>query len=272
MARGRLISNEITRDKKVNDLSDDTCRLAFTWLISFADKEGRTHGDPALVRSQLFPRRSDVTIEQMETYIKELHDAGLIIWYQAEGDWWITFPKFSDHQPGLRKDRESVSMIPPPPGVCDPPDKTDVAGDNPADIRQDDGNTPPKCGLSEVKLKDKNPAAGTAISDDKANKSDKDNIRCELEKHFLITTGIPAPRTNTDKQKRQAGELWYAPLREIAELTDWNIDASRALINKACIRLKDVTISSPKSLIKTIHAIIGEESKAAQGKKYSEVY
>lgn len=112
MARGRMINNCITRDKKINDLSDDTSRLAFTWLITFADRDGRVEGDPALVRSLLFPRRTDITIEQIETYIGEWAYSGLILWYEAEGDKWITFCRFEENQIGMRKDREPESNIP----------------------------------------------------------------------------------------------------------------------------------------------------------------
>lgn len=114
MAKGRMINQRITLDKKVNDLSCDTSRLAFTWLISFSDVEGRTPGDPAIIKSLLFPRRTDISVEQMETYIQEWSAAGLIIWYEAENDLWIEFPKFSDNQVGLRKDREAPSRIPAP--------------------------------------------------------------------------------------------------------------------------------------------------------------
>src|SRR3990167_4093437 len=114
MARGRLITNEITRDKKINELSNDTSRLAFTWLITFADVEGRTYGDPALVRSMLFPRRTDITIEQMAGYLQEWHNARLIIWYETDGDWFVYFPHFAKHQPKLQKDREAPSNIPGP--------------------------------------------------------------------------------------------------------------------------------------------------------------
>lgn len=114
MARGRFIVNEITKDKRINQLSDDTSRLAFTWLITFADCEGRTMGDPAIVRSLLFPRRDDVGIERMRGYIQEWHDAGLIIWYEAKGDLFIFFPAFDRHNAGIRKDREAASNIPAP--------------------------------------------------------------------------------------------------------------------------------------------------------------
>lgn len=115
MARGRMIANAITQDKRVNDLSSDTSRLAFTWLVTFADCEGRTHGDPALLRSLLFPRRDDVTTAMLVEYIGEWQRFGLVVWYEAEGDLWIWFPAFEKNQPGLRKDHEQPSAIPAPP-------------------------------------------------------------------------------------------------------------------------------------------------------------
>lgn len=114
MANGRMITKDICGDKRINQLTSDTSRLAFTWLITFCDREGRTHGDPAMVRSMLFPRRQDVSIEQMETIIKEWACLGLIIWYEAGGDLWIWFPGFDKNQPGLRKDKEAPSKIPIP--------------------------------------------------------------------------------------------------------------------------------------------------------------
>lgn len=124
MARGRMLSAEISRDKKVNNLSNPWSMLGFTWLIAHLDCEGRTYGDPALVRAIVFPRQPQITVEQMESYIQEWEDAGLIERYEADGDSWISFPNFDKHQPGLRKDRESASTIPAPP------------------IRNDDGNLP----------------------------------------------------------------------------------------------------------------------------------
>jgi hypothetical protein len=88
-----MINSKITRNKAVDDLSDDTSRLAYTWLITFADVEGRTNGDPALVRSLVFPRRTDVSVDRMTAYIREWAAAGLVLWYQADGDVWIRLTK-----------------------------------------------------------------------------------------------------------------------------------------------------------------------------------
>lgn len=115
MASGRMITNQIASDKRINGLSSDTCRLAFTWLITFADCEGRTHGDPAMVRSLIFPRRQDITIETTEAFIREWALCGLIVWYEAEDDLWIYFVNFDKNQPGMRKEKESPSRIPLPP-------------------------------------------------------------------------------------------------------------------------------------------------------------
>lgn len=119
MARGRVIANAICGDKRINQLSDDTSRLGFTWLITFSDAEGRTPGDPAMVRSMLFPRREDITVECMAAYISEWQDHGLIEWYEAGDDRWICFPQFGRYQVGFDRRHEPASTIPAPPGNDD---------------------------------------------------------------------------------------------------------------------------------------------------------
>lgn len=133
MARGRIINNGICGDKRINELSDDTSRLAFTWLVTFADREGRTYGDPAMVRSMLFPRRDDITIERMTDYLTEWAEKKLIIWYEADGDLWVWFPGFDKNQAGMNKSREAPSRIPEPP--------TDGYGKLPASLMTNSGVT-----------------------------------------------------------------------------------------------------------------------------------
>lgn len=115
MARGRFISSAICRDKTVCSLSDPWSILGFTWLIAHADVEGRTPGDPAVVKSMVFPRFPEITVEKMESYIKEWAEKELILWYSSDDDLWISFPNFQKHQIGLRKNREASSQIPAPP-------------------------------------------------------------------------------------------------------------------------------------------------------------
>lgn len=116
MARGRFVSKEIIRDRQVAELSCDTCRLAYTWLITLADREGRTVGEPDLLCASLFPRRRDITPDMMEGFIQEWIRAGFIIWYQEgeDEDHYIQLVNFEKHQQGLRKNREAESVFPDP--------------------------------------------------------------------------------------------------------------------------------------------------------------
>lgn len=113
MARGRFISNAIITDRKVNELSSDTVRLAFTWWITLADKEGRVVADEFLMKAALFPRRSEITAEVCWKIASELAEKDFILLYQDDsGEKYGQFPNFEKHQKGLRKDREPASEIP----------------------------------------------------------------------------------------------------------------------------------------------------------------
>jgi hypothetical protein len=57
----------------------------------------------------LFPRREDITIAQMEGYIREWFEEKLIIWYEAKGDMWIFFTAFFKHN---KINRERETRIP----------------------------------------------------------------------------------------------------------------------------------------------------------------
>jgi len=127
MATGRMLQKKIVLNKAVHELSSDTCRLAFTWTIPNLDKNGCIHGDPATLKSIIFPRRDDISATKMEGFIKEWVHVGLVIWYEADGDKWLNFPGFPENQPGLRSDREPDSGIPLP------EDCRMLAGKDPAD-------------------------------------------------------------------------------------------------------------------------------------------
>jgi len=115
MARGRFISKSITTDREINLLSSDTCRLAFTWLLTFTDCEGRVTGEPDLLVSALFPRRHDVTSASLEAFIQEWAACGFVVWFLApDGDRYLQFLNFAKHQLGLRKNKEPASSIPNP--------------------------------------------------------------------------------------------------------------------------------------------------------------
>ena len=136
MARGRFISSSIITDRQIHELSSDTCRLAYTWLITLADREGRVIGEPDLLLAQLFPRRlGDIKPETIEGYIREWVRAGFVIWYVGgDGDKVLQLVNFEKHQVGLRKEREQESAF-----------------DDPDDCRTFDGETPDQIPVKLIK-------------------------------------------------------------------------------------------------------------------------
>lgn len=182
MAKGRFISKEISLDKKVNGLSDGYSMVGFTWLITHADCDGRIYGDPAIVKSLIFPRRMDVTVEMVAGYIQEWEAAELIKTYEVNGDTYIEFPNFGKHQVGLRKDREPASHIPQPSGK-----NPQVSGKNRVNVK-----------LIEVNNK-VNVKGEVEVNDEK---SDDDNpLITTFIQHTHLEPGSEAPQIAVDLQK-----------------------------------------------------------------------
>jgi len=89
-------------------------------------------------------------------------------------------------------------------------------------------------------------------------------IRKRLELHFRARTSLQPP-----KRKSEAGELWWSPLREIAELAGWDADAGISVIDECLNRARNTfQVSSPKSIIKTARAVVAERA-AGNGAGYS---
>ncbi len=138
MARGRMLSKEISLDEKVNALSDDSARLLFTWLIPHLDCEGRMYGEAGVIKAIVMPRHSWAN-KKVEKYLLEMEQFGLIARYSLNGNRYLLAPGFEKHQVGLRKERESQSKIPPPP---------------PELVRSNDGVSPIEI-KEEIKVKEK---------------------------------------------------------------------------------------------------------------------
>ena len=86
MARGRMLNKTVCASKKFHQMSDDTGRLLATWIIPHLDKNGVYYGEPALVRSYVFPMRDDITTEQVEGYLQELESIGLMYRFENNFD------------------------------------------------------------------------------------------------------------------------------------------------------------------------------------------
>lgn len=136
MARGRMLSKDISLDEKVEALSNDTARLLFTWMIPHLDVEGRMYGDARVFKSLVAPRRNYST-QKVEKTLTEMEKLGLIVRYSVDGNQYLFAPNFEKHQTGLRKERERQSQIPPP--------KTELRRSN---VGEEQDIVPPKSKLS----------------------------------------------------------------------------------------------------------------------------
>ena len=142
MARGRMVNQVLCSSRKFNELGDDSSRLTYILLLSFADREGRTEGDPCYVRSRIYPRRSDITDAIVLRHLDDIEAAGLILRYEHSGETVIQFLKFAENQAGLRADREPPSQFPAPPPAPDEPATGHDAGTMPERCRQNAGTMP----------------------------------------------------------------------------------------------------------------------------------
>jgi len=90
--------------------------------------------------------------------------------------------------------------------------------------------------------------------------SPKDKTRKELTDHFSQKTGLKVPNPTSGKQRREAATLWYQPIREICELSEWSLFKGKSIIDMTLERLNGMTVCAPNSIIKTARAIVAEAS------------
>ena len=107
----RIIKESIRTSRSVNGLSDFCFRL-WIYLITYVDDFGRGSADPELIKGLVFPRRKGVTESQIKDALERLASAGMIILYKVDGESFLYFPNWSEHQ----RIRNSVAKYPEP--VC----------------------------------------------------------------------------------------------------------------------------------------------------------
>jgi DnaD/phage-associated family protein len=149
MARGRMISQTVATDKRLNSLSEEA-ELAFLKTIPHLDRDGLIVGDPVLLAAKICPRRPALGA-QLGGIIREWIDSGLIISYDTDEDPVLFFPGFTKNQVGLRYDREPASVYPPPPGYYRNGNGLEPTENEPA--KSGDGNVPPTSGKHPANIR-----------------------------------------------------------------------------------------------------------------------
>ena len=93
----RIIKESIRTSKSVNALSDFQFRV-WLYLITYVDDYGRGSADPEILKGFVFPRRKGVTEAQISKALSDLANTGMIRLYEVDGDSYLCFPNWSDHQ------------------------------------------------------------------------------------------------------------------------------------------------------------------------------
>lgn len=108
MARARNIKPSIMDNEELAEL-EPIARLLFIYLWMLADREGRLEDRPKRIAAQALPYDRSVNVDHI---LSQLHKAGFITRYEAEGVACIQIVAFSKHQnPHVR---EAASSLPSP--------------------------------------------------------------------------------------------------------------------------------------------------------------
>jgi hypothetical protein len=108
MARIRTIKPQHVTDKELPNIS---LQAHLFWLLSwcFSDDDGVLENDPLLLKSQIFPRRNDIRVEQISQWIDQLTKARFMIPFSYNGEGYLLQRTFNVHQ---KIDRPQPSKIP----------------------------------------------------------------------------------------------------------------------------------------------------------------
>jgi DnaD/phage-associated family protein len=111
----RKLHTRITDSFDFAEMPDDFTRVFWLLLIVIVDSEGRAIDSPAWLRSRMFPLRSDVRDEQIESAMSWLAQREMIIRYKVDGRGYFYVVKFKTYQSGT--EREAKSTLPAPPDL-----------------------------------------------------------------------------------------------------------------------------------------------------------
>ncbi len=113
MPKWRKLHVKVRESLDVNEMPDDFTRLLWVLLPIALDREGRGQDSPAWVRSNVFPLRLDVTLDQIQQTMDWLTTQEMIERYQVGRRSYFWVPSFPRYQ-GDRT-REAASEYPAPP-------------------------------------------------------------------------------------------------------------------------------------------------------------
>jgi len=111
MLRIRSIHYDAFKSSKLAVLSAEAERCWWR-LQCVCDDDGRCEDDPEVIASLLFLKRRDITPEQVDRWLGEMADAGLIVRYVVDGDRFVSVCQWKRFQ---KPRRPNTSNFPAPP-------------------------------------------------------------------------------------------------------------------------------------------------------------
>jgi hypothetical protein len=186
MARKRMIDPSIWTDVKIGSLSRDE-RLLFIGCFSNADDEGRLPGNPAFLRSVIFPY-DDLSI----TEVRQMRDriaatCKNFVTYAVDGNEYIAFRKWREYQ-SVRYPQPSKYPAPPEQNDCDSPTEGE-AGSLTQDCGKTDATLPQAC-VNDVS------ASRSSCLD---QVSDEVEVEVEVKRSTQDEVDLPPDATPTER-------------------------------------------------------------------------
>ena len=221
MAGKRMVYEEMCVSQKFSKVSAGAERL-WTRILTKTDDHGNFHAAAALVRGLCLPQ-FDVTLKEVQGWVDELCNVGLMVQYEVRGEQYLHVACFSKYQT-LRRDRAQTIRYPAHPTTeadnefMPPPEDEDFVSETPKQPNvnhqtgrvttlfsgKPSGNQVATTGMAEVKLSEGKlsegklsevPGHGSSSSEPKATAADWKILAVRYKRYF----GSKASTTLQDK-------------------------------------------------------------------------
>ena len=168
----RWLKESIKASREIEQLSFFQ-ECMFYRLIVSADDFGRYYGDPVLLKSYLFPRKENVSTEEIETALITMAQVGLIYLYVDEkGERFLQFVSWAKHQ----QIRSNKSKFPNPVALYADPNNPLLVDSNDTSVVNNCLQTVNKCPRKRERITNTN----TENDNEDENVSDVDAVGEDL--------------------------------------------------------------------------------------------
>ena len=108
-----MLKKRISRSQKLAALPSDRPRVLYLMTMPHTDVEGRHEAKPEIVKGTIIPYIKNQTLKSIKTSLEQLHEVGLIILYENEGEKYLEVRRFEDFNT-VNPSKEAKSHIPAP--------------------------------------------------------------------------------------------------------------------------------------------------------------